>query len=176
MTNIQDDDGSLRTVLIALVVTALAVAALMLPTPTEEQPPIHIIETAHAADEHVAKTKEVRLQVIEADHSVDIDEMVVEKAGDKLPALRPELEVICQCESGGRHRNADGTLLSGRVDSRDKGQCQINTYYHGEAMEKMGLDINNDADYRTYANHLYDTQGKQPWRASQACWAPIIGY
>jgi hypothetical protein len=179
MTNIQDDDGSLRTVLIAIVVTALAILAFMIPTPTEEQPPaVHIIETAHAADEYVAEAKEVRLQVIKTDHSGDTDEMVVEKAGDReLPPLHPELAVICSCESAGHsHKNADGTLLSGFIDSRDKGECQINTYYHGETMEKMGLDITDDVDYRTYANYLFETQGRQPWMASASCWAPIIGY
>ena len=90
--------------------------------------------------------------------------------------IHPDLAVICQCESGGYpHKDETGKLLSGFVDSYDKGECQINTRYHGEAMVEMGLDIEDNRDYYTYAAWLFEKEGRQPWMASRACWHPIIG-
>jgi exonuclease I len=163
MTNTNSDEDGKR-LLVAIGITLLAVIALLLPTPANQTPteePVSLIHIAYADE------LEPRVVLI----------ATTTQEQKEIPALRPELEVICGCESAGfEHRNPDGTLLSGFIDNDDKGECQINTRYHGDTMERMGLDINDDHDYRTYANHLYDTQGKQPWSASAACWAPIIGY
>lgn len=87
---------------------------------------------------------------------------------------------VCSCESTGSphkdpmlyHYEDDGvTLLIGRVNSSDRGMCQINLGYHLKASEKMGLDILHDVDdYIFYSNWLYETQGLKPWKSSQHCW------
>ncbi len=66
---------------------------------------------------------------------------------------------------------ADGvTVLTGRIDPRDTGMCQINTYYHLETAEQLGYDIFTEEGNWGYAKHLKATQGVQPWRASASCW------
>ena len=168
MTNTPtDDDG--KHILFAVVVIVLAIAALLIPSPPDEVPTIKktepqtsMVERAYAAENHI----------------VEVDTMVVDKTVDMgITPLDPELAAICKCESAGfSHKDENGVLLSGFIDSDDKGECQINTRYHGDTMVAMGLDINDDVDYYTYASHLFETQGKQPWSASASCWAPIIGY
>lgn len=163
MKNTTSDEDGKRTLFFAILIAAITIAALLIPSPPSVEAPsvepepqhVPLVEVAHAAAEEVV-------------------EKPVEK---EIPKLHPELAVICDCESAGYpHKNSKGELLSGFIDSDDKGECQINTRYHGDTMKRMGLDITDDADYYTYANHLFETQGKQPWSASAACWAPIIGY
>lgn len=169
MTNIQNDEDDKRIVFFALIIAALAIAAFLIPSPPDEVPAIElepqvsgVIRTAYAAENHIKEPLK----------------MVVDKPVDMgIPDLHPNLKVICKCESAGfPHKDSEGVLLSGFIDSDDKGECQINTRYHGDTMKAQGLDINDDVDYRTYANRLYAEQGRQPWMASSACWAPIIGY
>ena len=177
MKNTNNDEDGKRTILIAIIVTAIAVTAFLLPSAPDEvlliEEPMPSIEFINHAE--ASEPKEVLIATTSKNHIGDMAEMVVEKPVEKK--LHPELEVICGCESAGHtHKDKNGVLLSGYVDSDDKGLCQINTRYHGETMQNMGLDINNDEDYFTYANHLFETQGRQPWKASASCWAPIIGY
>lgn len=98
----------------------------------------------------------------------------------KNHVLDKALIPVCGCESAGSpladpmlyHYEADGvTLLIGRVNSSDRGMCQINLRYHLGTSEKMGLDILNEMDdYIFYSNWLYETQGLKPWKSSQHCW------
>jgi hypothetical protein len=81
----------------------------------------------------------------------------------------PIMITVAKCESTFRQFNQDGTVLRGRVDPRDTGVMQINTYYHGETVKKMELDIETLEGNLAYARHLYDTQGIQPWSASFPC-------
>lgn len=81
---------------------------------------------------------------------------------------------IARCESQFRHTLEDGSVLRGRVDSRDVGVMQINTFYHGAQAEKLGLDLMDVYDNMAYARDLYNRQGTKPWSASAACWAPTI--
>lgn len=176
MTNTNKDEDGSRTILIAVIVTIIVIVAFLLPSAPEEVPvidePMPTIELINHAE---ASEPRIVLIATTTNHIGDVAEMVVEKPVEI--ELHPDLKVICKCESAGHtHKNKDGELLSGYIDSDDKGECQINTRYHGKTMEKMGLDINDDADYRTYANYLFETQGRQPWSASASCWAPIIGY
>ena len=67
------------------------------------------------------------------------------------------------------HFRPDGTVVLGIIDERDTGRYQINTYYHGETADKMGLDLFDEEDNETYALWLYETQGTQPWSASYPC-------
>lgn len=82
----------------------------------------------------------------------------------------PIMIQIARCESTFRHTLADGSVLRGRVDNRDVGVMQINTYYHGDQAVALGLNLENIYDNMAYARDLYERQGTQPWSASAPCW------
>lgn len=169
MKNTPDEDG-IWYIPLAILIAAVAIAAFLVPSAPAEAPEVEQVEP-QSMFIHKVYADELEPQVVQ------IATTSPEQVEPAVPELHPELQVICNCESAGHeHKDANGELLSGHVDPRDKGACQINTYYHGDTMEQMGLDIENDHDYYTYANYLFETQGKQPWMASAACWAPIIGY
>ncbi|MFA6527837.1 MAG: hypothetical protein WCT20_05430 [Candidatus Babeliales bacterium] len=92
---------------------------------------------------------------------------------EKYFSETPILADIARCESTMRHTDKDGTILRGEVDSDDIGVMQINTRYHLEDSKELGLDIYSLNGNLAYAQHLYKTQGVQPWRASQPCWGKI---
>lgn len=83
----------------------------------------------------------------------------------------PVMIQVARCESTFRHTLADGSVLRGKVDNRDTGVMQINTYYHGERADELGLDLENLYDNMAYARDLYERQGTQPWSASSPCWS-----
>lgn len=170
MTNTPDEDG-IRYVLPAIIITAIAIAAFLIPSTPTHAP---AIEEADPQSMFIHKVYAEELEPVVVQIATTSPEVI---EPEPVPTLDPELQVICNCESAGyEHKDENGELLSGFIDSDDKGECQINTRYHGQTMIDMGLDIENDRDYYTYANYLFETQGKQPWMASAACWAPIIGY
>jgi len=82
----------------------------------------------------------------------------------------PIMIQIARCESTFRHTLADGSVLTGRVDSADTGVMQINKRYHEEAAHELGLDLHDIYDNMAYARHLYEKKGTQPWNASAPCW------
>lgn len=86
----------------------------------------------------------------------------------------PVMVQVARCESTFRHNLADGSILRGRVDNRDTGVMQINTYYHGDTAQKLGLDLENLQDNMAYARYLYEKQGTQPWSASEPCWGRTL--
>jgi hypothetical protein len=86
----------------------------------------------------------------------------------------PVMIQIARCESTFRHTLADGTVLTGKVDSADTGVMQINMRYHGQTAEDMGLDLKNLKDNLAYARDLYERQGTRPWSASAPCWSQTI--
>jgi hypothetical protein len=75
------------------------------------------------------------------------------------------LKAIIDCESSNRH--VVGTLAKVGIDI---GKCQINTYWHLERAESMGLNLYDPADNMEYCLYLFKTEGVKPWRSSQACW------
>jgi hypothetical protein len=81
---------------------------------------------------------------------------------------------IARCESTFRHTLADGTVLTGRVDSDDTGVMQINKRYHGKRAKELGLDLSDMYDNMAFARDLYERQGTQPWSASAPCWSESI--
>ena len=101
----------------------------------------------------------------------------IEVVQDKVVLVDSTLERICGCESRGnpnvepRQFNSDGTVLRGVVNSQDIGMCQINLQYHGESAEMLGYDLFTEEGNISYANHLYSTQGSQPWYLSEHCWS-----
>lgn len=86
----------------------------------------------------------------------------------------PVMIQVARCESTFRHTLADGSVLKGKVDSRDTGVMQINTYYHGTQAAKLGLDLEVLEDNMAYARNLYERQGTQPWSASAPCWGRTL--
>jgi hypothetical protein len=86
----------------------------------------------------------------------------------------PVMIQIARCESAFRHTLADGSVLRGRVDNRDTGVMQINSFYHSKAAVALGLDITDLKDNMAYARSLYEKQGTQPWSASAPCWSKAL--
>ncbi|OIP77774.1 MAG: hypothetical protein AUK16_01145 [Parcubacteria group bacterium CG2_30_44_11] len=86
----------------------------------------------------------------------------------------PVMIQVARCESTFRHTLADGSVLRGKVDSRDIGVMQINSGYHAAAAKTLGLELNNLYDNMAYARHLYETQGIQPWSSSRLCWGNTL--
>lgn len=89
----------------------------------------------------------------------------------------PILKRICSCESTGqpnnepRQFNTDGSVVKGKINPLDTGACQVNLKYHEAASEKFGYDLFTRDGNISYANHLYQEQGTQPWSWSRGCWA-----
>lgn len=112
--------------------------------------------------------------------NVDTVEEVTLTAQDTEAIVReyfsdiPVMIQVARCESTFRHTLADGSVLRGKVDGRDTGVMQINTYYHGETAEELGLDLEILQDNMAYARNLYERQGTQPWSASSPCWGRTL--
>jgi len=85
----------------------------------------------------------------------------------------PVLADIAWCESRMRHHNKNGDILRGEVDSDDIGVMQINTRYHQEKADELGIDIYSLNGNLEYATYLYEKQGVKPWKASMKCWGRI---
>lgn len=123
--------------------------------------------------EHVAGTTQSFDKAVEVAR-----EEIKKKEEEKRKERRGDSGVlwrICTCESGmgtGRpqHYDRDGSVLRGRVDSRDTGMCQINKGYHGEAATRLGYDLETEDGNWGYAMYLFRQQGTQPWKASEYCW------
>jgi len=87
----------------------------------------------------------------------------------------PIMAEVARCESTFRHINpTTGNVLRGRVNSSDVGVMQINTYYHNQTAERLGLDLLDIDDNLAYARYLYEREGTQPWSASRPCWGPQL--
>jgi len=82
----------------------------------------------------------------------------------------PVMIQVARCESTFQHTLADGSVLRGNVDNRDTGVMQINTFYHGDTAEQLGLNLENLYDNMEYARDLYERKGTQPWNSSASCW------
>ena len=80
-----------------------------------------------------------------------------------------QLKEIARCESTNRHYESTGEVIRGKVNPQDVGTYQINLKYHQAKAESMGLDLLDKEDNETYALYLYETQGAQPWSASNPC-------
>lgn len=85
--------------------------------------------------------------------------------------IPPILAAIAQCESGGRQYNDDGSVVTGKINSHDRGKFQINETYNLAAAQSLGMDIYTLQGNTAYALYLYDHEGTTPWNASRKCWA-----
>lgn len=82
----------------------------------------------------------------------------------------PILADIAWCESRDRQWDANGNVFHGEVNHYDIGVMQINSLYHEDKADALGLDIYTLGGNLAYAKDLYDREGTQPWSSSEACW------
>lgn len=82
----------------------------------------------------------------------------------------PIMAEIAWCESRFRHLNKDGEIFRGVVNKSDIGVMQINTYYHGEKADELGIDLYSLYGNLAYAKYLYEKEGTVPWNSSKPCW------
>jgi hypothetical protein len=82
----------------------------------------------------------------------------------------PILADIAWCESRMRHLGKDGEIFRGKVNDKDIGVMQINTYYHGENAEELDINLYSLNGNLAYAQYLYDKEGTRPWLSSSPCW------
>ena len=97
------------------------------------------------------------------------EKMLALKTIDKEIQKQKILKAIIACESSNRH--VIGTLSEVGVDI---GKCQINTYWHGERAESMGLNLFDPDDNMEYCLYLFKSEGVKPWRSSQVCWQQAL--
>jgi len=97
------------------------------------------------------------------------EKMLVVQTIDKEIQKQKILKAIIACESNNRH--VIGTLSEVGVDI---GKCQINTYWHEEKAESMGLNLFDPDDNMEYCLYLFKSEGVKPWRSSQVCWQQAL--
>ncbi len=109
-----------------------------------------------------------------ANESLTSEETPQEYAGELIAEYFPEnarlMRAIARCESGLVHRDESGKLLRNNEGSTAQGLFQVLMSVHRSEMRRMGLNPDNDDDYMTYVQYLYDTQGTTPWNESRGCW------
>jgi hypothetical protein len=127
---------------------------------------VNVQETAYG---HIAGQDNA--VVVEAEKSVAIN---TEEAVRSYFTDIPVLIEVARCESHFQHEMTDGSILQGRIDPADTGVMQINKRYHEATATAMHLDLDDLHDNLTYARHLYERQGTQPWSASMPCWGNTL--
>jgi hypothetical protein len=108
------------------------------------------------------------------EHQVSVNPQNIRDYVEQYFADEPILADIAWCESRLRHFGKDGQIFRGTIDSDDIGIMQINTRYHANRAEKLGLDIYSLSGNLDYAKYLYEKEGSKPWRSSQACWGQLV--
>jgi hypothetical protein len=111
-------------------------------------------------------THMVHSRVVE---SLENEKMLVQHQIDKEIQKQKILKAIIDCESSNRH--VIGTLAKVGVDI---GKCQINTYWHSERAEQMGLNLFDPDDNMEYCLYLFEEEGVRPWKSSQVCWRQTL--
>jgi hypothetical protein len=99
-----------------------------------------------------------------------VEEVIVEVFKEDAPTML----AVARCESGLQHFDTDGTVLKGRIDPRDTGVMQINTYWHLENSQLLGYDIYTVTGNIGYAHYLFERYHLKPWNASSHCWSKLI--
>jgi hypothetical protein len=97
--------------------------------------------------------------------SLELEKMLVQQELADEIQKKKILRAIIACESSDRH--VIGRLAKVGIDV---GKCQINTYWHEERAESMGLDLYDPEDNMVYCLYLFEAEGVKPWKSSQVCW------
>ncbi len=113
------------------------------------------------------KTIQEEVATVELKVTPENTEAIVREYFSDIPVMIQ----VAKCESTFQHTLTDGSVLRGKVDSRDTGVMQINTGYHAKTAAELGLNLENIYDNMKYARTLYERQGTQPWNASASCWS-----
>lgn len=135
--------------------TTLASAAVVENAPIVEAASITVATAVPIAD----------IQAIPKEPIVSVEQYV-----KTYFAKNPILAEIAKCESRYRQYTTHGEVLRGRAVKQDVGVMQINETYHLETSEKLGYNIYTLDGNLAYGLYLYEKQGVQPWRSSDACW------
>lgn len=115
----------------------------------------------------VVKTEE---KTIQSPRKKSAEELVREYFADT-----PDLVSVAWCESRFRQFDQNGEVFRGEVNPSDVGVTQINTYYHKDTAEKLGMNLYTLKGNAEYAKYLYRKEGLTPWKASYPCWNKLIG-
>ncbi len=76
------------------------------------------------------------------------------------------LDKIAYCESEYKTKSINFIPYKGK----DIGLFQINTFYQGDRVKKLGLNLLNPVHNLFYATILYKEEGTNPWNSSKKCW------
>jgi len=85
-------------------------------------------------------------------------------------SIPQDLRKIADCESGNNQFDKEGNVIVGRVNPKDIGVLQINSYYWGETAKELGYDIYTRGGNLSMGLWLYKNYGTQPWQWSKSCW------
>lgn len=107
---------------------------------------------------------------VKKETSVTTDSNEMERITRAYLKDTPLLAEIARCESTFTQFNKDGSVLRGKVNSKDVGLLQINERYHLERAKKLNINIYTIEGNLEYGKLLYKEQGGQPWSASKPCW------
>ena len=88
----------------------------------------------------------------------------------------PVLVEVAKCESHMRQEDKNGEVIRGEVNGYDRGVMQINEQYHLKRSKALGMDILTLQGNLSYARHLFEKEGLQPWSASRPCWSKSTAY
>jgi hypothetical protein len=121
-----------------------------------------------ATTTYIASTTEATPVVIKTDMTVSKN---IEKLVRTTYADEPILIEIARCESTFRQFDATGSILRGKVNSKDVGIMQINEKYHAEDATKLGFNIYTPEGNLAFGRYLYNKYGSSPWISSSPCWA-----
>ncbi len=156
-----------RLILGTLIAYSVATASAIITIPTvaiELDTDMHI-QTVEAY-EGIAEVHKTAPQTRSTNDTASTEEKVREYFKDI-----PIMIEVARCESGFTHIDPNThEVKRGHLNAQDIGVMQINEMYHRATARAMGLDIDDLEDNLAYARHLYETQGLQPWNASNGCW------
>ena len=84
----------------------------------------------------------------------------------------PVLERICKAESGCKHLNSKGEVITHKNNNgtTDIGKYQINFEVWGMEAMKMKINLFDEEDNEKFAKWLYANYGTEPWYSSKHNW------
>ena len=80
------------------------------------------------------------------------------------------LRSIIQAESSWRQFEKSGDVLQGKINPKDIGLCQINSYYHLADAVKDNINIYTPEGNITMCIQIYEEDGWKPWVWSKHMW------
>jgi len=121
------------------------------------------VDKGQAASSQTASTSQ-------ATSTIDVEAYVRKAYADE-----PILVDIASCESAFRQFDQNGGIVRGKVNQSDIGVMQINEYYHADEAKKLGDDLYTLQGNVSFAKHLYEKYGTDPWASSEKCWSDMSG-